>query len=169
MRRAALVVALVLTAAPAASADHISACPGCASHANWPHIDRLVVDRGDRPTLIGTSHNDELLGGHGSNLISGRGGDDVLWGDRLPSGQPATQTDRIFGGDGDDFIYGSHGRNLIRAGRGNDRIRVHYGRGVVNCGPGYDVYHVARSRRHLYRFIRCERVDYRTEAQGGVL
>jgi RTX calcium-binding nonapeptide repeat (4 copies) len=146
-------------------------CPGCASHANWPQIQNLSIDKPSTPKrrLIGTAVNDELLGGHGSNVISGRGGHDVLWGDFNPSGQPASQVDRIRGGPGNDFIYGSHGRNVIFGGTGNDKIRVHFGRGVVDCGPGLDIYHVARSRRDRYRFIDCERVDYRPESQGGVL
>lgn len=155
----------------AATLGHIGDCPGCASHENWPHIENLLMDKPatPRPRLVGTSRNDELLGGHGSNTISGRGGDDVLWGDFNPSGQPASQVDRIRGGAGNDFIYGSHGRNVISAGAGNDKVRVHFGRGVVDCGRGFDIYHVARSRRDRYRFIRCEKVDYRPESQGGVL
>jgi Ca2+-binding RTX toxin-like protein len=155
----------------AAALSHQGECPGCASHANWPHIESLQMDKPQSPRarLIGSASNDELLGGHGSNVISGRGGDDVLWGDFNPSGQPASQVDRISGGRGHDFIYGSHGRNVISGGPGNDKIRVHYGRGVVDCGPGFDLYHVARSRRDRYRFVNCEKVDYRPESQGGVL
>jgi Ca2+-binding RTX toxin-like protein len=71
------------------------------------------------------------------------------------------------GGSGDDFIYGSHGRNTIYGGKGNDAISVHYGRGVVDCGPGRDIYHVARSIKKSYRFVHCEKVDYRSERQRG--
>jgi hypothetical protein len=46
---------------------------------------------------------------------------------------------------------------------------VHYGRGLVDCGPGRDVYHVARSRRKSYHVIHCEKVDYRPEKLGGGL
>jgi hypothetical protein len=44
---------------------------------------------------------------------------------------------------------------------------VHYGRGLVDCGPGRDIYHVARSRRKRYRFRNCEKVDYRPESVRG--
>ena len=73
---------------------------------------------------------------------------DVLWGDwEGGADQPTNQRDRIYGQGGDDFIYGSHGRNVIFGGAGNDAISVHYGRGFVDCGPGRDIYHVARSRK----------------------
>lgn len=153
-------------------------CPGCASHKNWPPLITLTISRPKtaqcstcsiKRRITGDAQNNELLGGHESNRISGGAGDDVIWGDFNPSGQPTRQTDRMLGGDGNDFIYGSHGRNIVVAGRGNDKIRVHYGRGVVDCGPGFDVYHVAKSRRGNYTFRHCEKVDYRTEAQGGVL
>ena len=56
------------------------------------------------------------------------------------------------------------------AGNANDVISVHYGRGRVDCGPGRDIYHVARSRQSKYKFLRCEKVDYRPESvRGGPL
>jgi Ca2+-binding RTX toxin-like protein len=120
----------------------------------------------DEP-IVGSERSDELLGHHGSDVLSGRGRSDILWGDRDGVGQPTSQHDVIYGGGGDDFIYGSHGYNTIYGGPGNDAISVHYGRGVVDCGPGRDVYHVARSRKRFYRFINCEKVDYRSERQRG--
>jgi Ca2+-binding RTX toxin-like protein len=92
----------------------------------------------------------------------------VLWGDwQGGADQPTNQRDRIYGGRGNDFIYGSHGRNVIFGGAGNDAISVHFGRGFVDCGPGRDIYHVARSRRKRYEFRNCEKVDYRSESQRG--
>jgi len=46
-------------------------------------------------------------------------------------------------------------------------ISVHYGRGIVNCGPGRDIYHVARRRRSAYKIRNCEKVDYRPESKRG--
>ena len=79
----------------------------------------------------------------------------------IPPASRRTQKDVIYGGNDTDFIYGSHGYNEIYAGNGNDVISVHYGRGRVDCGPGRDIYHVARSRKSKYRFLNCEKVDYR--------
>ena len=176
MRRLLLLAALpaVLLAAGVAAANHIPGqpCRNCADHDMWPKIDGKVVraDKARTNRLLGTGKSDQLMGFHGSDYITGRASSDVLWGDFDPTGQPAGQVDRIYGGDGRDFIYGSHGRNLIEGGRGNDAISVHYGRGVVDCGPGRDIYHVARTRRKNYKFKNCEKVDYRTEsARGGGL
>ena len=170
-----LTLACVLSTAAVAVGDHIIGmpCNTCADHSEWPRISIENVQRSDKvgsTFLTGSYTNDELMGHHTSDTLRGEGGSDVIWGDYDPWGQPATQVDKIWGGDGNDFIYGSHGRNVIRGGAGNDAISVHYGRGYVNCGPGRDIYHVARSRRKGYRFRNCEKVDYRPEkVRGGGL
>ena len=168
----ALLVAVLVAVglAGTATADHIKGqpCTGCASHKEWPRIDGVIRKaHGDRKTYKGTSRNDELLGHHGSDTLRGRGGSDVLWGDWDPAGQPSSQTDRLYGGDGTDFIYGSHGRNSVYGGRGNDAISVHYGRGLVDCGPGRDVVHVPKSLRKKYTVRNCEKTDRRSERQRG--
>jgi hypothetical protein len=161
---------VVLGGAAAAWADHIPGqpCDNCASHEHWPTIRGKVQKANGQPAAFrGTRRSDELLGHHGSDRLAGRGSADVLWGDWQGAGQPATQVDHIRGGAGDDFIYGSHGRNVVSGGPGNDAIAVHYGRGTVDCGPGRDIYHVAKTRKRGYRFRNCERADYRSEAQRG--
>jgi Ca2+-binding RTX toxin-like protein len=163
------VIALV-AAVPLALASHIPGrpCNDCASHKHWPTIDGKIRKAKARSAkFVGSSRSDELLGRHGSDRLYGKDGSDVLWGDWDGRGQPASQRDYISGGGGNDFIYGSHGRNVIDGGAGNDAISVHYGRGIVDCGPGRDIYHVARSRRRGYRFRSCERVDYRSERKRG--
>jgi hypothetical protein len=173
MRSTALLVvaAAILLAVPLALADHIPGhpCSGCTSHANWPRIHGKFrkATQGRSVRFIGSRRSDELLGHHGSDVLSGRRGSDVLWGDHDPSSQPTSQHDVIYGGSGRDFIYGSHGHNTIHGGTGNDAISVHYGRGFVDCGPGRDIYHVARSRKRGYRFRNCEKVDYRPERRRG--
>ena len=106
-------------------------------------------------------HN-ELLGGHGDDTIhAGRWGD-VIWGDFKPSGQPQAQVDRLWGGDGRDFIYASHGRNVIAAGRGPDVVKAHFGRGSVDCGGGADVLFISRRAQRRYRITGCETISHRT-------
>ena len=169
-RTIALAALGVLSIASVAGADHIPGqpCPNCTSHKYWPTIDGKLQKAGDGAVRYrGTSKSDQLMGHHGSDDLRTGDGSDILWGDYDPSGQPTTQKDIMWGGNGTDFIYGSHGYNEIYAGNGNDVISVHYGRGRVNCGPGRDIYHVARSRRRGYKFKNCEKVDYRPERQRG--
>jgi len=168
----ALAALSVLAVAVPAMADHIPGrpCSNCASHEYWPTIHgRLAkANNGQAATFHGTRRSDELLGHHGSDNLYGRGRSDVLWGDwQGGADQPTNQRDRIYGGGGNDFIYGSHGRNVIYGGPGNDAISVHFGRGFVDCGPGRDIYHVAKSRRKAYEFRNCEKVDYRPEVKRG--
>jgi Ca2+-binding RTX toxin-like protein len=171
MTRALTIAGTALIAGCLAAGATGAAGASKTSHQYWPTIDGLLKKAHDGDvTYVGTSRSDELLGHHGSDDIRGGDGSDVLWGDWDPSGQPTTQKDVIYGGNGTDFIYGSHGTSEIYAGNGNDVISVHYGRGRVDCGPGRDIYHVARSRRHKYTFLHCEKVDYRPESvRGGPL
>ena len=167
-----LIAALVATFSVIApvSASHIpgSPCSDCASHAHWPTITGTIQKARDKSVEFrGTSKPDQLMGHHGSDFLSGRGGSDVLWGDWEGPGNTETQNDMIYGGDGSDFIYASHGRNVIRGGRGNDAISAHYGRGIIDCGPGRDIYHVPKSRKRLYKVFNCEKVDRRSERQRG--
>ena len=172
-RTIALAALGTLALASAAGASHIPGqpCTDCTSHKYWPTIDGKLQKAGDGAVKYrGTSKSDQLLGHHGSDDIRGGDASDVLWGDWDPKGQPSTQKDVIYGGNGTDFIFGSHGYNEIYGGNGNDVISVHYGRGRVDCGPGRDLYHVARSRKSKYKFLNCEKVDYRPEGvRGGPL
>jgi hypothetical protein len=173
LRKIAFVALLVLfSAASTASANHIPGhpCANCVSHANWPTITGTIQKaKFVSQTFYGTWLSDELLGHHGSDRLYGLADSDVLWGDWQGGVQPTSQRDRIYGGDGNDFIYGSHGRNVIYGGAGNDAISVHFGRGFVDCGAGNDIYHVtvSKARRGTYKFRDCEQVDHRSEAQRG--
>ena len=116
---------------------------------------------GSRVVTRRRGHN-KLLGGHGSDTIfAGRWGD-VIWGDYKPSGQPESQHDTIFGGNGRDHIYASHGHNTIRAGGGNDWLKAHWGRGLIDCGGGRDLLYVSRRNRPKYVIRNCERISHKT-------
>ena len=184
MRRTALhrtlalsLVALgVSSGASVSQADHIagSACGNarkCASHEFWPRMtlgDVQIAKVGGGATLRGRHDNDdELLGWHGSDVLFGSGGSDVLWADHDAGKQPKRQSDRLYGGAGDDFIYSSHGRNTLFGGPGNDAIKARYGRGVVDCGSGRDIVHLPKSRRRNWRFTHCEKFEYRSESAMG--
>jgi hypothetical protein len=104
-----------------------------------------------------------LLGGHGNDVIHAGPWGDVIWGDYKPSGQPTSQHDRLIGGAGPDFIYPSHGRNIVKAGAGNDVIHGHFGRGHIDCGPGRDVLYVRKHHRRAWKTIKnCEVISTQT-------
>jgi hypothetical protein len=153
---AALTIGL-LTAAGAAVAK--------TSHEGWPKINGILkMHKRDQSTPIhGTGRNDKLLGGHGNDTLWGRGGDDVLWGDYKPGGQPTGQVDHINGGAGNEFIYASHGINIIDAGPGADTIHAHFGRGTIDCGGGIDTLFVSHRAQKVYKISRCERLSYKSD------
>ena len=134
------------------------------SHDGWPKIDgvlKMNKDDGDG-TMAGTGRSDELLGGHDSDTLYGNGRADVLWGDYKPSGQGTAQIDRLFGGDGADFIYASHGQNIIVAGNGNDTIHAHFGRGSIDCGAGRDTLFISHRSKPGYQLRNCEQISFKT-------
>jgi RTX calcium-binding nonapeptide repeat (4 copies) len=123
---------------------------------------RLVQTPTGRVVTSRPGHN-KLLGGHGNDTIYAGQWGDVLWGDYKPSGQPTTQVDTIFGGNGKDFIYASHGTNNISAGGGNDYIKAHYGRGTIDCGGGSnDILYISRRAQRGYKIQNCERISHKT-------
>ncbi|MDQ8043480.1 MAG: hypothetical protein REI11_02675, partial [Patulibacter sp.] len=75
-----------------------------------------------------------------------------------PKNNSSGQTDHLYGGDGDDYIYTSHGRNTVTGGAGDDFVYAYYGRGTIDCGPGkHDT-----AKIHLdgnpYKVKNCERI-----------
>jgi hypothetical protein len=134
------------------------------SHAGWPKIDKLQSNKLDETTpLIGVKNiHNELLGGHGDDtIVAGRIGD-VLWGDYKPCCQPETQTDVIKGGAGKDFIYASHGKNIITSGGGADQIHAHFGHGSITCASPKPTVFVSHKSRKLYKIKGCPRISYKT-------
>jgi hypothetical protein len=127
---------------------------------NWPKISGIlwqVLDNADRQKLGGPL-NDELLGHHGDERLSGAGGNDVLWGDWDPRNNTTKQVDYLSGGSGNDWIYPSHGRNRLLGGPGQDYFYAYYGKGTIDCGPGRDV---ARVRTNgAYKVRNCETIKH---------
>ncbi len=132
---------------------------------DWPKIDgELWINSDDTDTSYeGGAANDELLGGHGNDKIHGRGGHDVIWGDHKASGNTNNQNDTMRGGSGKDWIYASHGWNVIYGGAGNDTIRIWFGRGVVDCGAGGDdILYVSKTMNKKVKRKNCERVLHKS-------
>lgn len=116
---------------------------------------------GESGSVIRHGHN-ELLGGHGDDTIHAGPQGDVIWGDYKPSGQPSSQTDRLHGGAGRDFIYASHGTNIIRAGGGRDFVKAHYGKGIIDCGGGDDLLYISRRAQKSYKISHCETISHKS-------
>jgi Ca2+-binding RTX toxin-like protein len=111
------------------------------------------------PADIG--HN-ELLGGHGDDTITAGDAGDVIWGDYKPSGQPTAQFDRLTGGAGRDFIYASHGTNIIDTGAGRDVVHAHFGHGEIHCGSNLATVFLSRVSRKRYKLSGCSHISYKT-------
>jgi len=129
------------------------------SHLGWPAVTGILWIVRPEATIGqtdgGTELNDELLGLHGNDTLSGGPGHDILWGDQLPVGNNEWQHDVLDGGPGNDWIYSSHGHNDIKGGAGNDHIWGHFGHGTIDCGSGWDVVHT--KRHSTYKLRNCER------------
>jgi Ca2+-binding RTX toxin-like protein len=91
--------------------------------------------------IHGGSGQDTLLGDAGVNVIDGRSGNDLIYGNGLdgphppifpePSQGPVIPANSITGGAGDDTIYAGYGSDHAWVGSGNDLI---YGYGVIAGG-----------------------------------
>ncbi len=135
-----------------AGTDRSYSCDGLHKNRSCAHASGTVARRG---------HN-ELLGGHGNDTIVAGAQGDVIWGDYKPSGQPSSQVDRLTGGAGGDFIYASHGTNIIRANGGDDDVKAHFGRGIIDCGAGRDTLYVSRRAQKSYKIRNCDRISHKT-------
>lgn len=123
--------------APAAKVAAARAHTAMANHDGWPPDECLKMDKGSygaSHTLVGLRdvHN-WLLGGYGNDTVYGGEAGDVIWADYQPSGQSEAEVDRIHAGNGEDWIYSSHGYNEIWTGAGNDHLALVYGHGVIYC------------------------------------
>jgi len=142
-------------------------------HKGWPAVTGIlwkVLDGGGH-RKAGGPDNDELLGHHGSDRLSGGAGHDILWGDWDPSNNNSRQRDVLNGGPGNDWIYPSHGSTVVRGGPGRDYVWAYYGRGSIDCGPGNDTAGVKLGG--AWKLHNCERVlhfcAHGSDGRGGCL
>lgn len=116
--------------------------------------------------IIGTLHDDVIIGGAGANkfwgldgddAISGLGGSDTIWGgignDTINGGDHSdllhgedgndfinggASSDEIYGGDGADTLKGGSSHDLIFGGNDNDDIDGGQGNDTIHVGNGND-------------------------------
>jgi hypothetical protein len=130
-------------------------------HTGWPRVTGILwkVLDSDGHSHPGTQLNDELLGHHGNDTLSGSAGHDIIWGDWDPRGNTTRQRDVLRGGAGNDWIYPSHGTTRVDAGPGRDYIWAFYGKGTIDCGAGSN--DTARVRENgAFRVRNCERIRH---------
>jgi hypothetical protein len=143
-------------------------------HTGWPPVSGAlakVLDSDDH-ALAGGPDNDELLGHHGSDTVTGGGGHDIIWGDWDPSGNTTRQRDVLRGGAGNDWIYPSHGTTTVDAGPGRDYVWAFYGKGTIDCGAGSN--DTARVRLNgPFKVKNCEHIlhfcAFGSDGHGGCL
>lgn len=96
----------------------------------------LGADGGEgNDTIIGSQFADYIDGGKGNDYIDGQGGDDVIYGGDGAEGSD----DVMFGGAGNDTIYGGAGNDVIDGGLGDDVIYGGDGDDIIDGGLGDDV------------------------------
>jgi RTX calcium-binding nonapeptide repeat (4 copies) len=117
-RRATLVAALLPGLLAAALATPLVTPSASAATGRAPKTMRC---HGEPATLVGTRHDDRLVGTHGPDVIVGLKGDDRIvgrGGDHVICGGPGN--DRLTSGGGDDRVYGGVGGDHLLSSPGND-------------------------------------------------
>jgi Ca2+-binding RTX toxin-like protein len=148
-------LALALAAGVLSAGLVVATAVADVSHKGWPHTRHFFSARKTGGVMHGTRGNDLMLGGPGSDTIYGGAGNDVIWGDQYPvPNNPGTQHDRLYGGAGNNWIYTSHGYNVVFTGPGNNHVFGYFGHGTIHCGAGHDV--VTLSNRKAYRTPGCK-------------
>ena len=96
----------------------------------------IILANDSKSYIRGGGKNDLLIAGRGIDLVDGRGGDDVLVGDRLPSqndynpdgsifASPSfnnDESDALIAGKGDDILINQFGSDYFSGDKGRDRI-----------------------------------------------
>ncbi len=94
----------------------------------------------DERVQHGTTNNDELCtSSHRDSRLYGGKGNDLLYGgsgrDRLIGGKGS---DELRGGGGDDLISGGEGDDILRGGGGDDTLNGNIGNNEIHGGDGDD-------------------------------
>jgi RTX calcium-binding nonapeptide repeat (4 copies) len=106
--------------------------------------DYVVLGGSGSDRITGSNGDDRILGVGGADRIGGGRGDDCIDGgtrsDVLSGSEGA---DRILGGAGNDHLDGGTGKDTLSAGVGNDTVNTAFGADTVSGGPGRDAINAA--------------------------
>ncbi len=80
--------------------------------------------------IVGSSHDDVIIGAVGSNFYKGEGGNDTITG--------SGYNDQIFGGSGNDTLNGNSGNDTLRGESGDDLLYGDSGNDVYYYTTGQD-------------------------------
>ncbi len=128
------------------SHDYITGGPGNDMLYGGYGDDFIDGDGGD-DSIFGSRGNDELRGNLGADTIYGGPGNDNLSSNVNRDMNPHAATNeweidtagaRMFGGEGDDMLWGSNRWDRMQGGPGNDILAGFEGRDYLRGGPGND-------------------------------
>lgn len=97
-----------------------------------------IIGTNNSERLDGTTVADTIEGKGGADTLFGHDGDDVLFGSGLV-GNPATDGDTLFGGNGNDRLNGGMGTDTLLGEAGNDVLVASNGFDRMDGGLGNDL------------------------------
>lgn len=98
-----------------------------------------ILGLGGDDLICGGQGDDRLVGGQGFDIIFGaQGSDRLIAADAEESGTADTRGARMFGGAGDDAIFGSTKWDRMQGGPGKDSLYGYEGRDWIRGGSGDD-------------------------------
>ncbi len=101
----------------------------------------LILALGGDDIVCAGKGDDTVFGGPGFDILFGAQGDDSLYSSvgAAATERGDTKGARMFGGAGNDKIYGSNKWDRMQGGPGNDELNGYEGRDWLRAGPGNDV------------------------------
>lgn len=84
----------------------------------------------DENTINLGAGNDRYTGGKGKDIVHGGADDDHIWG--------GDGENKLYGDDGDDYLYGGKDKDIIEGGAGDDYIYGYDGLNELSGGSGND-------------------------------
>ena len=113
--------------------------------------DDIIWGLGGDDIICGGRGNDRLVGGQGFDIIYGaQGNDRLIAADAEESGTADTRGARMFGGAGDDKIFGSTKWDRMQGGPGKDSLYGYEGRDWIRGGAGDDEIYGMAGRDNIH-------------------